>query len=67
MVSPSFCGCVVFVGYSAPSGPWPVSTSRLRSKPPALAVRALKRWYQRRPSNSGRNVSIQSGNGGACL
>ena len=30
MVSPSFCGCVVFVGYSAPSGPWPVSTSRLQ-------------------------------------
>ena len=28
MVSPSFWRWVVLVGYIAPSGPWPVSTSR---------------------------------------
>src|SRR5947207_419981 len=64
IVSPSFWRCVVLVGYSAPRGPCPVRTSRLRSKPPAVAVSAEKRWYQRFRSSSGLKVSIQSLKGG---
>ena len=49
------------------SGPWPVSTSRFRSNPPAVAVSAENRWYHRLPSTGGRNVSTQILNAGSCF